>query len=212
VSGALPGPGFSCELSEPYFSEDHVYGKCFAGTSLRTNVYVKATTEALTALATNKGLRRLMWAAGWARACDVNDLRHIIPQYEEFWSKLGEIRKRSTDVSTEGWPYLSYPNLFARFQNLPSASPQNEYRIATIASNDYAKVVFVQCMNIFRSGLLLEAPSLIRLIQLLRCDGELTVANAVTESDDAPKVMRSLGWLLKMRVCVLIPNLVDVKT
>jgi hypothetical protein len=67
-------------------------------------------------------------------------------------------------------------------------------------------------MNISRSGLLLEAPSLIRLIQLLRCDGGLTVANAVTESDDAPKVMRSLGWLLKMRVCALNPNPVDVKT
>jgi hypothetical protein len=208
----LPGPRFSCELSERYFSGDHVYDKYFAGTSLRTNVDVKATTEALTALATNKGRRRRMWAVGWARACDVNDLRHINPQYEEFLSKLGEIRKRSTDVSTDGWPYLSYLNLFARFQNLASASPQNEYRIATIASNDYAKVVFVPCMNISRSGLLLEAPSLIRLIQLLRCDGGLTVANAVTESDDAPKVMRSLGWLLKMRVCALIPNPVDVKT
>ena len=208
----LPGPGFSGELSERYFSGDDVYGEYFAGTSLRISVDVKATTEVLTALATNEDLRRRMWAAGWARVCDVNDWRHIIPQYEELWAELGEIRARSTNLSKDGRSHPSYPNLFARFQNLASASPQNEYRIATIASNDYAKVVFVQCMNIFRSGLLLEAPSLIRLIQLLRCDGELTVANAVTESDDAPKVMRSLGWLLKMRVCVLIPNPVDVNT
>jgi hypothetical protein len=208
----LPGPGSSGELSERYFSGDHVYGECFADTSLRTNVDVKATTEALTALATNKGRRRRMWAASWARACDVNDWRHIIPQYEEFWAELGEIRARSINVSTDGRPHPSYPNLFARFQNLASASPQNEYRIATIASNDYAKVIFVQCMNIFRSDLLLEASSLIRLIQLPRRDGGLTVANAVTEFDDAPKVMPSLGGLLKMGVCVLIPNPVDVTT
>jgi hypothetical protein len=89
----LPGLGFSCELPERYFSGDHVYGECFPGTSLRTNVDVKSTTETLTALATNKGLRRRMWAAGWARACDVNDLRHIIPQYEEFWRNWAKFER-----------------------------------------------------------------------------------------------------------------------
>ncbi len=125
-------------------------------------------------------------------------------------AELGEIRARSTDVSTGGRPHPFYPNLFARFQYFVSAPLQNEYRIAAIASRDYAKVIFVQRMNIFRSDLSLEAPSLISLIQLLRRDGGLTVANAVTEFDDAPNVMRSLGWLLKLRVCVLTPNPVDV--
>ena len=208
----MPGPGFSGGLSERYFSGEHVYGEYFAGISLRTNVDVKATPEALTALATNKGLRRRMWAAGWARACDVNDWRDIIPQYEELWAELGGIRAQSTNVSTDGLSYPTYPGPFSGFQDFASASLQNEYCIAAIASHDYAEVVFVQCMNIFRSDLLLEAPSLIHLIQLLRRDGGLTVANAVTESDDAPQVMASLGCLLKMGVCVLIPNPVDVTT
>ena len=208
----MPGPGFSGELSERYLSGEHVYGEYFAGTSLRTNVDVKATTGALTALATNKGLRRRMWAVGWARACDVNDWRHIIPQYEELRAELGEIRARSISVSTDGLSHPTYPGPFAGFQDFASASLQNEYCIAAIASHNYAKVIFAKRMNISRSNLLLEAPCLIRLIQLLRRDGVLTVANAVTECDGAPKVMRSLGWLIKMGVCVLIPSPVDVTT
>ena len=123
---------------------------------------------------------------------------------------IGRNSSAIANVSTGGRPHPFYPNLFARFQYFVSAPLQNEYRIAAIASRDYAKVIFVQRMNIFRSDLSLEAPSLISLIQLLRRDGGLTVANAVTEFDDAPNVMRSLGWLLKLRVCVLTPNPVDV--
>jgi alpha-maltose-1-phosphate synthase len=206
----MPGPGNGGELSDRYFSGEDVYGEYLAGASLSTSVDIKATTEALTVLASNDDLRARMGAAGRARACDVYDWRRIIPRYEELWAELSDIRARSTDalapISTNGLSHPSYPDPFAGFQDFASAPLRNEDCIAAIASHDYTKTIYAQRMNIFRSDLLLDSSSLIRLIQLLRRDGGMTVAAVVDEFDDAPKVMRSLGWLLKMGICVMLPN------
>ena len=202
----MPGPGFGRALADRYLTGEDVYGEYLAGASLSTSVDIKATTDALTALVSNEDLRRSMGAAGMARARDVYDWRRIIPRYEELWTELAAIRAGSTLlVSTDGVSHPSYPDPFTRFEGFASASIGDADKIVAIASHDDVKSIFAQRMNMFRADLLLDAASLVRLIQLSRRDDGVNVAAAVAAFDDAPSVMRSLGWLLKMGICALVP-------
>lgn len=203
----MPGPGFGRELAERYFTGEDVYGEYLAGASLSTSVDIKATTDAMTALASNDDLRRSMGAAGMARAREVYDWRRVIPRYEELWTELSAIRAGSTGaVPTDDLSHPSYPDPFTGFQGFASASLGGEDIIVAVASHGHVKSILAQRMNTFRADLLLDAASLVRLIQLSRRGDGVSVAAAVAAFEDAPRVMRSLGWLLKMGVCALVPG------
>ena len=201
----MPGPGNGGVLAGRYFTGEDVYGEYLAGASLSTSVDIGATVDAMTALASQDDLRRSMGAAGMARARDVYDWGRIIPRYEELWCELSAIRAGSTRaVPTDDLPHPSYPDPFTGFQGFASASLGQVDIIVAVASHDHVKSILAQRMNMFRADLLLDPASLVRLIQLSRRGDGVSVAAAVAAFEDAPRVMRSLGWLLKMGVCALV--------
>lgn len=80
-------------------------------------VDIPATTNALQQLVSSPALRQQMGQAGRARALEVYDWQRIIPQYEDLWQTLAQIRQAAASRPTHtGWPARSDPfDLFVAY-------------------------------------------------------------------------------------------------
>jgi alpha-maltose-1-phosphate synthase len=70
-----------------------------------TVVDIRAAADALVALIADPGLRRHMGSAGQARAREVFDWAHIIPQHQAVWQEQQAIRSASKEQ-----PRVPVPN------------------------------------------------------------------------------------------------------
>jgi alpha-maltose-1-phosphate synthase len=196
--------GDGVALADRFAGGIDVYGEYLAGVSLSTSVDVAATTDAFVALAENEDLRRRMGAAGRARARDIYDWRQIIPRYEALWDELTAIRMAETETpATDGLRNPAFPDPFELYKGFATMSLRDDDCVKLSSPLEQLNMIFAQRMNMFRADLLLPPPDLLRLAHLSRQDGGLLVAAAIAEFQDAPRVRRSLVWLLKMGVCGL---------
>lgn len=92
VPTVLPPPGAGADFADRYAAGLSNYDHYIAHTSQVTAVEVEAAADAYARLAMDPGLRRRMGDAGRARAAALYDWKAIIPQYQDVWRQLSEIR------------------------------------------------------------------------------------------------------------------------
>jgi hypothetical protein len=96
---------------------------------MATIIDINATVQALVTLIANPQLRKKMGENGQQRIKEIYDWQRIIPQYEELWQTLKEIRNSAT-ISVPLQPYSPpYPlcdDPFRVFAHYPTMPLKNE--------------------------------------------------------------------------------------
>lgn len=98
IPTTAPPPGVGLDLAVNYWEEIFNWPTYIGHASLVTAVDIDACAIALEKLMTNPELRHQLGANGRERVAQVYDWRVIIPQYEELWQELAEIRVTATEV------------------------------------------------------------------------------------------------------------------
>lgn len=123
IPTVLPPPGAGADFADRYAAGIDSYDHYIARTSQVTAVDVEAAAEAYAALAADAGLRRRMGEAGRARAAALFDWKAIIPQYQEVWRQLSDIRRRAGERAprrSDGGGDPLHPDPLRMFQAYPT--------------------------------------------------------------------------------------------
>lgn len=206
VPTIMPRAGLGGDLALRHALEIDTYDMYIGHACSLTAVDVDATTAAFTALFESKELRRKMGAAGQARASEVYDWARIIPQYEDLWADLNEVRKRASSKKAiaSTWParsdpfaaFVSYPTqLLSEGTELATATPDLEALCARIEDiRGLAMVNFAK--------LVLPSPEEVRLVLTQAVKGPARAVELVqgTPAERKTHVFRGLAWLLKIGV------------
>ena len=114
-------------------------------TCMLVSVDLAATADAFFRLFTDQSLRRRMGEAGRKRAREMYDWSSIIPQYQDLWRQLAELRAAHGQIkpAVEPWPARMEP--FRAFEGYPThvLSGQTRFELAA-ADPDHARERFRQ--------------------------------------------------------------------
>jgi hypothetical protein len=96
---------------------------------MATIIDINATAQALVTLIANPQLRKKMGENGQQRIKEIYDWQRIIPQYEELWQTLKEIRNSATisvPLQPDSPPYPLCDDPFRVFAHYPTMPLKNE--------------------------------------------------------------------------------------
>lgn len=130
VPTIMPRAGLGRDLALRHALEIDTYDLYIGHACSLTAVDVEATAAAFTALFASEELRRKMGAAGQARAREVYDWVRIIPQYENLWAELNEMRKCASSGKTVASKWPARPDPFVAFATYPTQVLSEETRLA----------------------------------------------------------------------------------
>jgi starch synthase len=207
IRTVVPPGGSGVELAQSYVEGLVTYEDYVGNASLATCVDVEAAAGAIKRLVDDEILRARLGQAGRQRALDTYDWRHVIPQYEELWGHLAELRQSEQEIAPRpscesGHP--ARPDPFALYRafatsvladnsilSFASADPGGDYdRVCTLTLNAYGLVVLGTEQA--RRGVLAL------LIQNLPCS--VAEILALGSGSGAPQLRRILVWLAKCGV------------
>lgn len=206
IPTVMPGPGHGAELAAGLAAGADVYGEYLAGASQSTAVDVRATCEAVAALAHDPDLRRRLGQSGRARARDTFDWRVIIPQYAALWDELAARRGADSERTPMSQVTADTPDPFYMFQSFASVPLADADIMETVADPAEIGELLRHRMNLFRADLLLDPADLVRVSHRLRRAMEVQSLRAAYPDFGSAEFVRSLGWLLKMGICRLVPS------
>ena len=175
-----------------------------------TAVDVEATTAAFTALFDSKDLRREMGTAGQARAREVYDWAHIIPQYENLWAELNEERKHTigSDFTKASWS--ARPDPFAAFEAYPTHILTEATQLEATVSDVATLCESVEAMRTLAmvnfAKIVLPNPEEVRLVLTCAIAGPSLAVDLVRNIPQERRghVFRSLGWFLKLGILRIV--------
>lgn len=203
----MPEAGLGGDLALRHALEIDTYDMYCGHTCMLVAVDVPATAQALIRLFESPELRRQMGEAGRQRARETYDWATIIPQYEDLWAQLNEIRRAESaklHALPNPWPARMDP--FHAFASYPTRTltPQTVLGLVdadsetalgrTLACRQLAMVDFAK--------LVLPIEEEVRSVLQAAASGPQSavtlIANISTERQ--PFVFRSLAWLVKLGV------------
>lgn len=139
----MPPAGSGGDLSARHALNIDTYDRYCGYTAAFISVDVAAAADAFAALFASPDLRRNMGMAGQARARADYDWRSIIPQYQQLWSLLGDIRAKAAPVQQPRHPWPGRLDPFASFASYPTARLSPAAQVVLIDSTvDAAKARF----------------------------------------------------------------------
>jgi glycosyltransferase involved in cell wall biosynthesis len=202
-----PPPETGFALAERYYNEQN-YGVSLVAASQSTFVDTNRCAEALRVLIEDEGKRKAMGASGRARAESIFDWRHIIKAYENLWRELGEKRRAAPPVPTvpENWQaaHPSFPNPWAMFASFPSGFLAPDDRLRAVMGREEIERLIKHEMNFFVPDLLMPKEMLLGVVEVIRKVGAARIGDILAGilEPDRPRAWRSIGWLLKLGICV----------
>ena len=208
----MPEGGFGAELAISYAMELDTYDRYIGKTSAFVAIDIDCASSRFDRLIKSEDLRNRLGENGRKQATQIYDWKHIIPQYEELWSKLGEERARyaTPQKSEVAWPERADP--FMSFGHYSTRKLKSE-AIFRLADNNYDQTVkiFTKIKNLnateFLGPILLDESEFLKIFKLLELHS--------LKSDDLlenfcisrrPSVYRNLFWLLKMGLLKIYEN------
>lgn len=207
VPSLMPGAGLGGDLALRHAAAVDSYDRYCGYTASFVAVDVEVTAQAFIRLFNSPELRRQMGSAGQQRAKAVYDWVKIIPQYEDLWAQLAEIRAaQSQNLKPLPHPWPARMDPFHGFAAYPTETLEPHTVLGLVDTDahtaimrtlayrqlamiDFAKVVLPreQELQAVLSAAASEPKAAVELI-----------ASIPTERQ--PFVLRSLAWLLKMGV------------
>lgn len=204
-----PPPATGMAIAETYLNYEN-YAVSLMGSLQSTMVDVRRAAAALVELAADDGKRRAMGAAGRARAAEVFDWRHIIPQYESLWRELAESRQTQPHPPAvpANWQaaHLNYPNPWVMFGSFPSRYLSPDARLHVVMAAADIDRLMQHEMNYFLPDLILPQLMMLQLIDVIRKAEAPFVRDILAPfpADQHDRIWRCVGWMLKYGVAVLV--------
>ena len=204
VPTIMPRAGLGGDLAQRHALEIDTYDMFIGHACSLTAVDVGATTAAFTALFESEELRRKMGAAGQARARDVYDWARIIPQYEDLWAELNEVRKRASSEKTVASTWPARPDPFAGFASYPTQVLSEDTGLASATSDLEALCSHVEAIRSLAmvnfAKLVLPSPEEVRLVLKRAVNGPARAVELVQDiaAERKAHAFRGLGWLVKI--------------
>lgn len=204
----MPQAGLGGDLATRHALEIDTYDMYCGHTCSLIAVDVDAASQAFARLFESPELRRKMGEAGKLRAKEVYDWRVIIPQYENLWSSLAEMRNGAEGFKVKPlahpWPARMDP--FYAFASYPTKTLTVEAVISLIDSDPEAALARVAkyrqlAMVNFAAFVLPSAQEVSGIISLLG-QNALSVGAVIKTfpTDRQAYVFRSLVWLNKLGI------------
>ena len=129
IPSLSPSPTLGFGIAAAYLTEKINYSTYIAESSMATIIDINATAQALVTLIANPQLRKKMGENGQQRIKEIYDWQRIIPQYEELWQTLKEIRSSaplSAPLQPHSPPYPLCDDPFRVFAHYPTTPLKNE--------------------------------------------------------------------------------------
>lgn len=203
----MPPNGSAGDLAFRHAIETDTYDMYCGHTSSLISVDIEAATAAFAQLFASGDLRKQMGDAGRERAQAVYDWRHIIPQYEQLWAELAEIReKEAPSLEPLAIPWPARPDPFHAFELYPSQvlTPQSKLELVNPDKAESLKKMrdFRELTMVNYANYVLPTDEEVSSVITLAAKGtkiaEMLVANQPEERQAF--VFRSLVWLVKLGV------------
>ena len=197
VPTSAPPPGLGGDLIHRYAQGTDNYDYYTGHTSSFVAVDISAATEAFCALIEDSTLRHQMGLAGKARARTDYDWSSVIPQYEQLWRELSDIRRTAEPHPAAIWPARMDP--FAAFAHYATrqVAPADIVKL-TGKSADYEQIMKLEMVKYaYRVTPSLEVVSDI----LSKVDQTgVPVASLVGEGSAAPFRARAIAYMKKIGI------------
>lgn len=214
VPTVLPPPGAGADFADRYAAGIDNYDYYIARTSQVTAVDVEAAAEAYATLAADAGLRRRMGEAGRARAAALFDWKAIIPQYQEVWRQLSDIRRRAEERAPRrpgGGGDPLHPDPLRMFQAYPTRALDPGMRLvraggaSPAALAEALAVLHADPMNSPVRGILSPAADIALALDALEPPGRTAAeVMAFVPEERRLLLLRSLVHLMKFDLVRLV--------
>jgi glycosyltransferase involved in cell wall biosynthesis len=179
--------------------------------SALTRIDVGAMARAIATLAGDADMRKRLGAAGQVRARVLFDWGVVIPQMQNLWAELGQIRRASDPAANPPIPTTKMPvapaptTLFAAYPSRLFAPENLRFRAVALGTRPGARET-MELRNYIRLGRVFELPVDVQTVaDALPAPGTqgATLAEIVVKSGLPPgRVERVLMWLLKYHFAV----------
>ncbi|MBC93174.1 MAG: glycosyl transferase-like protein [Rhodospirillaceae bacterium] len=207
VPTTMPQAGLGVDLLERYALEVDTYDMYCGHTSSLIAVDVDCATEAFVTLFNLPEMRNKMGASGRQRALSVYEWEVIIPQYEELWTSLEELRQEKySEIKRLAHPWPSRMDPFYAFDDYPTSSLTSGTILALVDSN--SQDALDRLRNYKNLAMVNYAKSIIPSIdEITEIINKLETGPEAAEElvKHLPKnrqgfVFRSFLWLLKLNI------------
>lgn len=206
----LPPPGAAADFADRYSGHLDSYDYFIGRTSQITAVDVDAAAEAYARLIADPDLRRRMGEAGRTRAAQLFDWAAIIPQYEEIWRQLAEIRRHGEERAPrrdgrDGNPL--YPDPLRMFESYPSRVLDGSLRLVRADGTTTASIgaavaaLHGDPLNSPARGILSPGPDIALALDALAPPGRTVIETvALVPEERRGLLLRSLVHLMKFNL------------
>jgi glycosyltransferase involved in cell wall biosynthesis len=207
IQTIMPPDRLGSDLALRHALELDTYDMYCGHTSSLVAVDVQETTQAFVKLFSSKDLRRRMGEEGRARARQVFDWSVIIPQYEELWNELADIRnEHANDLKPLAHPWPARIDPFYSFESYPSSILGLEAIIELVDPDAHLALkrtlAYSQLKMVnYAKFIFLENDEIVALINFVS-QKPITLGSllVVFPEERRPFVFRSIGWFLKLGI------------
>lgn len=133
-----PRPGLGRDLAYAYANQWVPYEKYLSAAAQMTAIDLRAATAAVTALVSDPNLRTQMGISAAQRARDVFEWGKIIPQYQELWAELADVRKQATNMPSSFRDDPRRLDPFTLFASYPTEVLTLESRLSVPTGVDWS--------------------------------------------------------------------------
>jgi glycosyltransferase involved in cell wall biosynthesis len=203
----MPNSGLGADLAFRHALEIDTYDMYCGNTCSVIAVDIEATTQAFIKLLESKQLRKKLGAQGQKRAKEVYDWSVIIPQYENLWDQLTEIRlSKGQELKPLPHPWPARSDPFLTFSSYPTQalSAQTILTLVDATWEESLKriIEYKELSMVNFANTVLPSNDEIQTILKYLDQGPKTASNIIDSVDSSRKafVLRSLTWFVKLGV------------
>ncbi len=204
IPSLAPPPGVGREIAYFHASAFAGHNVMTAATSQSTAVDIAATTEAISNLANDSGLRSRMARSSRNRARQLYDWPNVVAAYQELWAELGERRNHTPELSTVPAGRPADPlrrDPFALFRGHPSSlvGPSSILTIRPQGDHRQLRRLLGSAIAVPLPQVLADADDMTAIVESLESGPQpLSELLKVFSSDRHTQIYLSVVWLAKM--------------
>jgi starch synthase len=207
IPSVSPASGLGLNLAADYLVEKINYSTYLAESSMATAIDINATTQALVTLITNPELRKKMGENGQQRVKETYDWQVIIPQYEQLWHRLAEIRTSSVtsaplQPNTPPYPLCDDP--FRLFSHYPTTQLKDDMLLGlgSLGNSEGLEVINKHWITNYGADKRLSPQIIQAILETIKEQGKQTVTSIRENHLDvlSPQLIFTLVYLLKLNI------------
>jgi starch synthase len=200
-----PPPGSAADIAAAHAIGADTYDIYCGETCMVVAVDIEATSAAFVKLARDEALRRRMGDAGRTRARTTYDWSVIVPQYQDLWAELENLRIASAHRPAPVHPWPARIDPFTGFADYPTRILTDDIRLGLAADVATAKARFkeMSALNMVNFGRWSRiAPEIAETVIEATTSGPVAVADLVLVMGgaDRPRAIRMLARLVKLGI------------